>query len=167
MNSSTNIFDFQQYPGIYIPMLFKNINEKQLWKIIEDLDIFRPKTMTISPKILDNGTHCNYVFIDVDEWYNTPNARLMRNKLLSDEEVKIVFNDPWFFICKRKHVVQESSSSTTSTQSMTDTYIDFKPVKDSMHVSDDISYCPECEDGTDGNQLRHTCIQRMMEEGNQ
>jgi hypothetical protein len=102
----------------------------------------------------------------------------MRSKLLSDEEVKIVFNDPWFFICKRKHMEHEVASSTTSIPPpppAPEAYIDFTHIAPvptnvagvtrSSTPSDDSSYCPECEEGLDGNQLRHTCIQRMMEEG--
>jgi hypothetical protein len=174
-----HIFDLQQYPGIYIPMLFQNISEKQLRKIIEELNIFKPKIISMESKVLNNGTHCNMVFIDVEEWYHTPNAKRMRSKLLSDQEVKIIFNDPWFFICKRKHMTHEVASSTTSNPPPPppppEAYIDFRHIAPiptnvagftrSPTPSDDSSYCPECEEGIDGNQLRHTCIQRMMEEG--
>ena len=78
-----SIFELQQYPGIYIPTLFKNISEKQLRKIIEELNIFKPKTISMESKVLNNGTQSNYVFIDVEEWYNTPSAQRMRRQNFS------------------------------------------------------------------------------------
>lgn len=105
-------------PNIYIPMLFSNITEQKLRDIISQLDAFTPKTINIDTKVLKNGTQCQYVFIDVAYWHSNETAQKMRAKLNKNEEVKVVFNNPWFFICKRKHEedlqdkVKTSSSST-------------------------------------------------------
>jgi hypothetical protein len=162
---------FSKTPGVYIPVLFKNITVEDLTQIFTDLDLFTLKSISICEKTLTNGQHVNYAFIDVVDWNNTPNAQRMRSKLLNDEPVKIVYNDPWFFICKRKH---DEKLPPPPDQIPQIQYVDFthqyKDVrKDRYQRSSSPSPsppptppCPECESGIDGNQLRHTCIQNEI-----
>ena len=164
-------------PGVYIPMLFKNITEEKLKQIFKDLDIFTPSKIDINPKKMANGhEECN-AFIHVEKWHVNENAQRMRKMLMSDQEVKIVFNDPWFFICKRKHEEHEVPSTNPSPPPPpSPPFIDLgfiapppsniKGVSRTPSPSDSTaSSCPECEANVAGNQLMHTCIQRMMEEG--
>lgn len=159
---------FSQTPGIYIPVLFKNITAEDLTQIFTDLDVFTPKSISICEKTLTNGQPVNYAFIDVAEWHHTPDARRMRSKLLNDEPVKIIYNDPWFFLCKRKHDEKPPPPPDQIPQIQ---YVDFThqdrnqrslAPSPSPSPSPPPPPCPECESGVDGNQLRHTCIQNEL-----
>jgi hypothetical protein len=176
-----------QLPNIYIPMLFSNISHARLLKIIKQLDIFTPAIMNFEEKQDLKGNKCNCAFIQVEHWHDTPQAKQFRAKLLANEEVKIVFDDPWFFICKRKHEEgEEELKTTTSATLQQQTHRDqqqqqqeqddpeFKIAEAPRNVRgvsrtrtpspSDPDYCPECEEGVE-NQMGHTCIWRMMEEG--
>ena len=136
-------------------------------------------------KKTSKGNKCNCAFIQVEHWHDTPQGTI-QNQALANEEVKIVFDDPWFFICKRKHEEEEelktkTTRSTTShqearhKQEQEQDDQEFQIAEAPRYVRgvsrtrtpspSDPDYCPECEEGVE-NQLGHTCIWRMMEEGN-
>ena len=160
-------------PNIYIPMLFSNISHVRLGKIIEHLDIFTPAIINLEEKQDLKGNTCNCAFIQVEYWHDTPQGRELRSKLLADEEVKIVFDDPWYFIFKRKHEEEEVKIKTAPQQQSPEDNSEFEIAEAPRNVRGvsrtpsptDPDYCPECEEGIMGNQLQHTCILRMMEEG--
>ena len=176
-----------QLPNIYIPMLFSNISHDHLCTIIKQLDIFTPAIINFDEKQDLKGNKCNCAFIQVEHWHDTPQAKQFRAKLLANEEVKIVFDDPWFFICKRKHEEEElktkTTRSTTSHQEAQQPQSQHKQHQEDPEFQiaeaprnvrgvsrtrtpspTDPDYCPECEEGVE-NQMGHTCIWRMMEEG--
>ena len=173
---------FQSAPGIYIPMLFKNMTKEKLSAILTKLDIFTVKSIDFNEKELSNGTKCYNAFINVKCWSSNEIAQKMRRKLLRNEEVKIVFDNPWFFICKRKHEVDEVIQKP-NVEPHPPPFVDLEhiamaptnvkgvsrtpsPSTPSFEEEKDnkIYDCPECEQGVDGNQLRHTCIQKMIDE---
>ena len=98
----------QTTPGIYIPHLFLNMTPENLTLIIRELNVFKESQLDFN--VRENPiTRKKYysVFIHVAEWYTNPAAQRMRQKLMNDEDVKVVFSNPWYFICKRKHELHE------------------------------------------------------------
>jgi len=138
----------QENPGIYIPFLYKNITSTQLKYILETqlgVGIFAPNDYPLlACKILSDGTQGYSTFIDFASWQTNPNAQRVKEMLLNDEEVKVVFSQPYYFIVKRKHEI------TTP-----------EPVSSSEPVSPTGSFCQACEDEKIGqgpeNQLGHDC----------
>ena len=132
----------QEIPGIYIPFLYKNISSERLKNILESqlcLGTFAPDDYPLlSCKVLPNGTQGYSTFIDFASWQKNPLAHRVKKMLLNDEEVKVVFSEPYYFIMKRKHEIV-ASSPTPSTE----------------------SFCQACEDEKIGqgpeNQLGHDC----------
>ena len=191
---------FETTPGIYIPVLFKWMTKERLAGIFEELDILTIQDIDFNEKTIAGGYQGYNAFIHVKEWKNNSNANFVRKKLLNNEEVKIVFDSPKFFICKQKDELDDIKDTTTTPshsqsgekkpmplapsppqmpQHTPLTYTDesqFKipPIKKStkkegVSQDDGMDYkpslpspCPECEEGIDGNQLMHTCIQKLL-----
>ena len=98
----------QTTPGIYIPHLFLNITPENLTQIIRELNVFKESQLDFNQKENSiTGKKYYSVFIHIAEWFTNPTAQRMRQKLLNNEDVKVVFNNPWYFICKRKHELHE------------------------------------------------------------
>ena len=98
----------QATPGIYIPHLFLNMSPEKLTLIIRELNVFKESQLDFN--VRENtitGKKYYSVFIHIAEWFANPTAQRMRQKLMNDEDVKVVFNNPWYFICKRKHELHE------------------------------------------------------------
>ena len=132
----------QENPGLYIPFLYKNMTHDRIKYILETqlgLGSF-PKDYIphLMCKTLPNGTAGYTTFIEFESWQTNENAKRVKEMLLNDEEVKVVFSQPYYFILKRKHEI-----TTPEAVSPTD------------------SFCQACEDEKIGqgpeNQLGHDC----------
>jgi hypothetical protein len=86
-----------------IPRVEKNINESHIRDIFDNLnmgildriDIVSKKNDKYNNK--DNNNKFNRVFIHFTEWNNSENAVIARELLLKGKEIKIIYDDPWFW----------------------------------------------------------------------
>ena len=91
-------------PSICIPRVFKSTTRRDLFNIIEKLNIGAVDRIDMVPKTNERG-ECHYkVFIHFKQWHKNPMAQATRDKLLAGEEIKIVYNAPWFWKCTASRV---------------------------------------------------------------
>ena len=92
-------------PSLCIPRVFNNITEERIRSILNELklgDIERidivsksgPKNNNINNNSNDKF---NMVFIHFSQWYLEGNSLIARERLLSGKEIKILYDDPWFW----------------------------------------------------------------------
>ncbi len=86
-------------PSLCIPRVFANIDEHRIRRIFDDLDIG-----VISRVDIVRGKPCsnvkdqhNRVFIHFSRWYNTMSADSARERLLNGQDLKVIYDDPWFW----------------------------------------------------------------------
>ena len=91
-------------PSICIPRVFKSTTRKELCAIFEKLDIGAVDRIDMVPKTNERGESHYKVFIHFKVWHNNPMAQDTRDKLLAGEEIKIVYNAPWFWKCTASRV---------------------------------------------------------------
>ena len=91
-------------PSLCIPRVFKNTTRKDLFTILEKLDIGAVDRIAMVPKTNDRGDSYYKVFIHFKKWHNNQMAQATRDKLLAGEEIKIVYNAPWFWKCTASRV---------------------------------------------------------------
>jgi hypothetical protein len=99
-------------PVLCIPRVRQNINESSIRKIFDELnmgtleriDIVGKKNDIINNKRIDNmnkkndkDTNFNRVFIHFRQWNDSENAQTARELLLAGKEIKIIYDDPWFW----------------------------------------------------------------------
>jgi len=92
-------------PSICIPRVFKSTTRKDLFDIVEKLDLGAVERIDMVPKTNERGESYYKVFIHFKMW-NIKNtmAKATRDKLLAGEEIKIVYNAPWFWKCTASRV---------------------------------------------------------------
>ena len=92
-------------PSICIPRVFKSTTRKDLFDIMEKLDLGAVERVDMVPKTNERGESYYKVFIHFKMW-NIKNtmAKATRDKLLAGEEIKIVYNAPWFWKCTASRV---------------------------------------------------------------
>ena len=92
-------------PSICIPRVFKSTTRKDIYNVIERLDLGAVDSIDMVAKTNVRGECYNKVFIHFKVW-NRKNqtARDTRDTLLKGEEVKIVYNEPWFWKCTESRV---------------------------------------------------------------
>ena len=91
-------------PSICIPRVFKSTTRKDLFGVIEKLDIGAVDRIDMISKTNDRGESYYKVFIHFKQWNKNPLAQATREKLLQGEEIKIVYNAPWFWKCTASRV---------------------------------------------------------------
>lgn len=84
-------------PTICIPRVFPNIDRMRIHRIFDDLNIGNIETIDLVCRRSANGDMYNLVYVHFDKWFNNENANIVRTKLLNGEEVKIIYDEPWYW----------------------------------------------------------------------
>jgi hypothetical protein len=84
-------------PSLCIPRVFANIGEARIRGIFEELNMGEIERVDIISKTTDKGDKFNRVFIHFKHWGTDGNAEKARQRLLNGQDIKIVYDDPWFW----------------------------------------------------------------------
>lgn len=84
-------------PVLCIPRVKPNINESHIRKIFNDLNMGVLEHIDIVSKTTEKGEKTNRVFIHFRYWNHSENANIARERLLNGKEIKIIYDDPWFW----------------------------------------------------------------------
>lgn len=92
-------------PSICIPRMFKSTTRKDIFNVVERLDLGAVDRIDMVAKVNTRGESYNKVFIHFKAWNKrSPVAQATRDKLLKGEEIKIVYSEPWFWKCTASRV---------------------------------------------------------------
>ena len=103
--SQSNVIDFRKIaanePILYIPGVFANIKEDRIRRIFADLDLGEVERIDIvvprAPvEASEKQNKFNRVFIHL-LWKQTDQATAARERLLQGKEIKIIYDEPWFW----------------------------------------------------------------------
>lgn len=96
-----SIIDFRtlpnNVPSLCIPRVFSNINEQRIRKIFDELNLGKIQRVDIIKKTTDKGEKFNRVFIHFNVWFSNTNADTARERLINGKDIKIIYDDPWFW----------------------------------------------------------------------
>jgi hypothetical protein len=84
-------------PSLCIPRAFPNINEKRIRQIFMDLDMGEIERIDFVSRKTDDGKMFNRVFIHFKSWKTNGDSVIARERLLNGQDIKIVYDDPWFW----------------------------------------------------------------------
>jgi hypothetical protein len=92
-------------PVLCIPRVYPNINEARIRRIFDDLNMGELERIDIVPKTsvkqganpLEKGEKFNRVFVHFKRWNNSENSNLARERLLNGKEIKIIYDELWFW----------------------------------------------------------------------
>ena len=89
--------------SIVIPRVFKNIGEKRIRAIIYKLNFGFLQRVDIVPK---RGKDFNVVFLHFSAWNTNPTANAIRSRLDNGEQVKVVYEEPWYWLIKKSEATR-------------------------------------------------------------
>lgn len=84
-------------PCLCIPRVFQYIDEQTVHKIFNKLNIGDIRRIDIVSKTTDKGVKYKRVFIHLKNWFSNENADISRERLLNGKEIKIIYDNPWFW----------------------------------------------------------------------
>ena len=83
--------------SICIPRAFANITEARVRKVFDALHIFQIDHVDMVQRKNEKGEPFQRIFVHIKEWSKTAEADKARERLCSGKELKIVYDDPWFW----------------------------------------------------------------------
>lgn len=95
MNALSNVAD--NYPSLCIPRVFANISEVRIRNVFNELSLGQISRIDMIERRADNGDVYKRVFIHFDKWFNNIDAQTTRQRLISGKDIKIVYDNPWFW----------------------------------------------------------------------
>ena len=101
-------------PSMCIPRVYPNISEGRIRKIFDELNIGVIERVDIVSKTTEKGERFNRVFIHMERWFHNSNASLSRERLLGGKDIKIIYDDPWFWKVSAYKPAAEGSSSNNN-----------------------------------------------------
>jgi hypothetical protein len=74
-----------------------NIDEKRIRRIFDELNMGEIQRIDVVCKTTEKGEKFNRVFIHFKRWFSNENSDTARERLLNGKEIKIIYDDPWFW----------------------------------------------------------------------
>jgi len=87
----------ESQPSLCIPRVFNNISESKIRQVFDELGLGRISGVDIKERRNEKGDSFKRVYIHFEKWFWNENAQSARKKLVSGKEIKIVYDNPWFW----------------------------------------------------------------------
>jgi len=84
-------------PSLCIPRVFMNITEERIRHVLDQVGLGSIDHVDILVRKSEKGDEYKRVFIHFTEWYWNKDAQAARTKLISGKEIKLVYDEPWFW----------------------------------------------------------------------
>ena len=83
--------------SLCIPRVFNNITKGKVYDVFTQLNLGIIYSIDIVEQTNKKGESSKRVFIHFSNWYMNDNAQSVYNKLVYGKEIKIVYDDPWYW----------------------------------------------------------------------
>lgn len=97
----------QDEPSVCIPRIEAHISSEKIQHIFDTvLGAGTVERVDRVPWKMTSGSNQRLfrAFVHMKRWPDTPVAEGMRNRFLEGKEVKLMYDDPWFWRCSRSRV---------------------------------------------------------------
>ena len=84
-------------PSMCIPRVSHNIQERDIRKVFESLNLGQVGRIDVINRRTDKGENFKRVFIHFKHWYNNVDANFARQRLIDGKDIKVVYDVPWFW----------------------------------------------------------------------
>jgi len=84
-------------PSLFIPRVFPNIDEKRIRRIFQELNLGDIGRIDFVGQTSSTGEKFNRVFVHFQRWNAGKEANATRERVMNGNEIKIIYDDPWFW----------------------------------------------------------------------
>ena len=85
------------YPILCIPRVVDHITENQVKNIFTELNLGIIDHIDMITKNNEKGEKHKRVYVHFKKWFSGNNASLAKERLLNNQEIKVIYEDPWFW----------------------------------------------------------------------
>ena len=101
---STSVMAKSENPSICIPFVFPNITWQRVKGIFEEIGLGEVERVDMVRKTAKNGKPCKRAFVHFTKWGTSADAIKFRTDILQGKQVKVVYDEPWFWLCAKSNV---------------------------------------------------------------
>ena len=84
-------------PSVCIPRVFNNITETRVRQVFDELGLGKISRIDVKERTSEKGESFKRVYVHFEKWFWNDDAQAVRRKLISGKEIKIVYDNPWFW----------------------------------------------------------------------
>jgi len=133
-----------------IPRVFSNITEQRIFRIFEQLDLGVIGRIDMVSTTNKQGETFNRVFVHFESWYRNANADTAFTRLHQGNEIKIIYDEPWFWKVslyrKKEHQEPQQKHYQPQRQQRAVARIEFqetaRPVQQPQHRANPLPIAP-------------------------
>lgn len=85
------------HPSLCIPRVNSHIDATQIRRVFEKIRLGRIDRIDVIERRNAGGEMYNRAFIHFHKWNSSEIAQNARNRLISGKDIKIVYDNPWFW----------------------------------------------------------------------
>ena len=97
-------------PSLCIPRVFNNVTEERIRRVFDEIGLGKISGIDIKERKNEKGESFKRVFVHFEKWFWNEDAQSARRKLISGKEIKIVYDNPWFWKVSASKWGQNSDS---------------------------------------------------------
>jgi len=102
-------------PSLCIPRVFSNISKERILRVFNELNLGKIDKIETTPVNSSQDTidkkKFNRVFIHFSEWGTSENAIKARKRIINGDDIKIIYDDPWFWKVYANHSLTRVKST--------------------------------------------------------
>lgn len=87
----------ESQPSLCIPRVFNNVTEARIRRVFDEIGLGKISGIDIKERKNEKGESFKRVFVHFEKWFWNEDAQAARRKLISGKEIKIVYDNPWFW----------------------------------------------------------------------
>lgn len=87
----------ENQPSLCIPRVFNNITEARVRHVFDELALGKISRVDVKERKNEKGESFKRIYIHFEKWFWNENAQATRRKLVMGKEIKIVYDNPWFW----------------------------------------------------------------------
>jgi hypothetical protein len=105
----TTPIDFSiEIESLYIAHVFPNIHKKKIAQLFEKLFLANIKGIDFVTKTGKDGKLYNSAYIHIESWFDTTASKHFQEKIRSDSEALLVYDEPWYWIVNENKSTEKS-----------------------------------------------------------
>ena len=135
----------ESQPSLCIPRVFNNITEARIRQVFDDLGLGKISRIDIKERKNEKGESFKRVYVHFDKWFWNDDAQAARRKLVSGKEIKIVYDNPWFWKVSASKWAPSSDSQDRGAPQRSRAHIEFEE-EPRYRVTDEFGRRPERRD---------------------
>lgn len=116
----------ESQPSICIPRVFNNITEPRIRQVFDDLGLGKISRIDVKERRNEKGESFKRVYVHFEKWFWNEDAQAARRKLISGKEIKIVYDNPWFWKVSASKWAPSGDSQERGAPQRSRAHIDFE-----------------------------------------